>query len=181
QRPRDRRRSPVAAHRPRIPRPRLPGPPLRPGRLAQRPDRAHLRAGLRSRLEYGRGLHRTPAQEASARHDRDGPRARIPPLGAAMTDTAAGVSSRRSLRFRLLAGTLFWIAVTIVAAGWSLASLFRQHVEAQLQAELTTHLDQLTANIGVDDAGRPVLQRALSDPRLERPYSGCYWQVDAVD
>jgi len=98
-----------------------------------------------------------------------------------MTATAAGGSPRRSLRFRLLAGTLFWIAASIVAAGWSLGSLFRQHVEAQLQAELTTHLDQLTANIGVDDAGRPLLQRALSDPRLERPYSGCYWQVDAFD
>src|SRR5690606_30465484 len=181
QRPRDRRRSPVAADRPRIPRPRLPDPPLRPGGLAQRPDRAHLRAGLRSRLEHGRGLHCAPAQEASARHDRDGPRPRIPPRGATMTGKAAGGTSRGSLRSRLLAGTLFWIAVSIVAAGWSLGSLFRQHVEAQLHAELTTHLDQLTANIGVDDAGRPLLQRPLSDPRLERPYSGCYWQVDAID
>lgn len=98
-----------------------------------------------------------------------------------MTETAAGGTSRGSLRSRLLAGTLFWIAVSIVAAGSSLGSLFRQHVEAQLHAELTTHLDQLTANIGVDEAGRPLLQRPLSDPRLERPYSGCYWQVDAID
>ena len=33
-----------------------------------------------------------------------------------------------SLRLRLLIGTLFWIVVSIVAAGWGLGSLFRQHV-----------------------------------------------------
>lgn len=88
---------------------------------------------------------------------------------------------RSSLRVRLLAGTLFWIAATILAAGWGLGSLFRQHVQAQFHAELTSHLDQLTAQLTVDDKNQPKLLLPLSDPRLTRPFSGYYWQIDRVD
>ncbi len=83
-----------------------------------------------------------------------------------------------SLRIRLLAGTLFWIAASIVVAGWGLGGLFRQHVAMQFHAELQTHLDQLTAHLAVDEQGRPTLSTPLSDPRLRRPYSGLYWQID---
>lgn len=86
-----------------------------------------------------------------------------------------------SLRLRLLAGTLVWIAVSIILAGWGLGDLFRSHVQAQFQAELTTHLDQLTAQLTLADDGRAQLSQPLSDPRLGRPYSGLYWQVDALD
>ncbi len=85
-----------------------------------------------------------------------------------------------SLRMRLLAGTLFWIIVSIIAAGWGLGGLFRQHVSMQFHAELITHLDQLTANLALDAQSNPVLTIPLSDPRLTRPYSGYYWQVDAI-
>ncbi|HQX08469.1 MAG TPA: hypothetical protein PKZ19_16880, partial [Zoogloea sp.] len=85
-----------------------------------------------------------------------------------------------SLRIRLLAGTLFWIAMSILVAGWGLGSLFRQHVATQFHTELTSHLDQLTAQFTLDEQGRPQLALPLSDPRLSRPYSGCYWQIDLV-
>ena len=85
-----------------------------------------------------------------------------------------------SLRIRLLAGTLFWIATSILVAGWGLASLFHQHVAAQFHAELASHLDQLTAQIKLDEKGHPQLSLQLSDPRLSRPYSGYYWQIDRV-
>jgi len=87
---------------------------------------------------------------------------------------------RQSLRIRLLVGTLFWIAGTILVAGWGLSTLFRQHVEAQFHAELRTHLDQLTAQLSLGAQGRPQLTLPLSDPRFGRPYSGYYWQVDAI-
>lgn len=87
---------------------------------------------------------------------------------------------RGSLRIRLLAGTLFWIAASILVAGWGLGNLFRQHVEAQFHAELRTHLDQLTAQLALDDQGRPQLTLPPSDPRLSRPYSGYYWQIDRI-
>jgi signal transduction histidine kinase len=87
---------------------------------------------------------------------------------------------RGSLRIRLLAGTLFWIAASVLVAGWGLASLFRQHVATQFHTELTSHLDQLTAQLTLDAKGNPQLVLPLSDPRLRRPYSGCYWQIDLV-
>ena len=87
---------------------------------------------------------------------------------------------RGSLRFRLLLGTLFWIAATILAAGWGLGNMFRQHVELQFHAELKTHLDQLPAPLALDDQGQPTLAMPLSDPRLNKPFAGLYWQIDRL-
>jgi hypothetical protein len=76
---------------------------------------------------------------------------------------------RRSLRIRLLVGTLLGVVVSIVVAGWGLGALFRQHVDTQFHAELRTHLDQLTAHIAVDAQGGVFLAMPLSDPRFGRP------------
>lgn len=89
-------------------------------------------------------------------------------------------SARGSLRIRLLLGTLVWIVASILVAGWGLGSLFRQHVTAQFHAELNTHLDQLTAHLTLDAQGQPMLTVPLSDPRLNKPFSGLYWQIDRV-
>jgi len=85
-----------------------------------------------------------------------------------------------SLRFRLLAGTLIWVAATVGIAGWMLQSMFEQHLSHQFDNELSMHLAQLAANLEADTSGNPVLARPLSDPRLERPYSGLYWQVERM-
>ncbi|UCV10046.1 ATP-binding protein [Dechloromonas denitrificans] len=87
---------------------------------------------------------------------------------------------RGSLRLRLLLGTLAWIVVTVGVAGWGLSTLFRDHLSRQFHAELRMHLNQLAAHLTFDEAGRPGLDAALSDPRLARPYSGLYWQVDPL-
>ncbi len=85
-----------------------------------------------------------------------------------------------SLRLRLLVGTLVWVLLTVLVAGWALGRMFSEHVERQFQAELTTHLNQLAAQLTVDAEGWPGLRAALSDPRFARPYSGLYWQVDVL-
>lgn len=87
----------------------------------------------------------------------------------------------RSLRIRLLAGTLVWIVATIAIAGWSLSGLFHQHVAKQFRAGLEMQLEQLTANLTIGQNGNPALTMPLSDPRLSRPYSGLYWQVDSLN
>lgn len=87
----------------------------------------------------------------------------------------------RSLRVRLLAGTLAWIVATLTIAGWSLANLFRQHVAEQFRVGLDSHFEQLTANLAIDPTGKAYLAAPLSDPRLSRPNSGLYWQIDQLD
>jgi len=86
-----------------------------------------------------------------------------------------------SLRLRLLAGAISWIAASVLLAGFSLAHLFRQHATAQFRSELQLHLNQLTAVFSLDAQGQPELRADLSDPRLARPFSGLYWQIDALD
>ncbi|MDT4823914.1 Adaptive-response sensory-kinase SasA [compost metagenome] len=49
-----------------------------------------------------------------------------------------------------------------------------------MQAELTLHLNQLTAAVNIGPDGRPVVAPPLSDPRLEQPLSGLYWQIDRL-
>lgn len=85
-----------------------------------------------------------------------------------------------SLHLRLLLGTLLWIVATIGITGWVLQGMFEQHLSRQFHAELATHLNQLAAHLEINAAGQPEVSRILSDPRLERPYSGLYWQVDRM-
>src|SRR5574337_2153248 len=92
------------------------------------------------------GLRRPAAQEAARRQHRDGARPGL----------SAGRRRRRrvslsafagSLRLRLLAGTLAWMLFTIALVGWGLRSLFRDHITEQLQAQLVTEHDQLSAAV----------------------------------
>lgn len=92
----------------------------------------------------------------------------------------AAFGGRGSLRLRLLAGTLVWVLLTVLVAGWALGRMFSEHVERQFQAELATHLNQLAAHLAVDAEGQPGLRAVLSDPRFARPYSGLYWQIDVL-
>lgn len=93
---------------------------------------------------------------------------------------AEGAAGSGSLRVRLLLGTLVWILVTILVAGMGLVGLFRLHIANSFHAELTTHLDQLTARLELDAKGQPLLSIPLSDPRFDRPLSGLYWQLDRM-
>jgi hypothetical protein len=85
-----------------------------------------------------------------------------------------------SLRMRLLAGTLIWIALSVALAGWALSKLFRENITQQFQAELTIHINQLISLLTVDSDGKLLMPVALSDPRLDQPFSGLYWQVDQL-
>src|SRR5690606_3772490 len=82
-----------------------------------------------------------------------------------------------SLRLRLLAGTLAWMLAAIALLGWGLRALFQDHIRQQLQAQLVVQLDQLSA--AVEWSGAAVATQAMvGDPKLGRPLSGLYWQID---
>ncbi|HJV27229.1 MAG TPA: sensor histidine kinase [Aromatoleum sp.] len=86
----------------------------------------------------------------------------------------------RSLRARLLAGSLLWIAIALTLTGVVLGDLFRAHVTERFDTELSHHLDQLAANVDTTPPDAVVLRAELSDPRMRKPYSGLYWQVDVL-
>lgn len=86
-----------------------------------------------------------------------------------------------SLGLRLLGLTLLTLVLALAGAHAGLSSLFRAQALAQFDETLSQQLDQLTARLEFDAQGRPALgPRGLSDPRWDRPYSGLYWQVDAL-
>lgn len=85
-----------------------------------------------------------------------------------------------SLRFRLLAGTLAWMLLSIVLTGWALRALFQDHVTQQLQAQLVMQLDQLSAAVDWTPQGSATVTPMAADPRLAQPLSGLYWQVDRL-
>lgn len=87
----------------------------------------------------------------------------------------------RSLRWRLLAGTLVMLAVSLLLAGVFLDGLFRDHAASQFERGLRLQLDQLTARLDTDARGEPRIDtQRLSDPRWHTPYSGLYWQLDRL-
>src|SRR5262249_44292897 len=111
-----------AVDEPRVPRAVLPDAPPRPRCLAGGADRAHLRAGRRSRFEHGRSLRR--AAEAQARRDvhRNRARARIPHRRG-----AAGMNF--SLRTRVMLGAALWSVGLFVVTG-VLATVLMLHFQS---------------------------------------------------
>jgi hypothetical protein len=72
--------------------------------------------------------------------------------------------------------------LALLLAGLLLAGLFREHVLRQFSQGLTATArpDDRPAGHSTRPASPRSMPRALSDPRWSRPYSGLYWQVDAV-
>lgn len=87
-------------------------------------------------------------------------------------------SFQGSLRLRFAVAMLAWILAGLVVIGLSTSALFRRHVEEQFHDELKVHLVELAGLTRLEEDGRPVLDRPLSDPRYGMPESGFYWQVE---
>lgn len=84
------------------------------------------------------------------------------------------------MRLRLLAGTLAWMLLSIALAGWALRTLFQDHIRQQLQTQLVVQLDQLSAAVDWTPQDGTRVPPLAADPRLARPLSGLYWQVDRL-
>lgn len=85
----------------------------------------------------------------------------------------------RSLGARLVAVSLLWTVLALGAAAFMLSTLYREHVEREHAERIGGYLDELAAVLEVTADGSLVLQRDLSDPLFQRPYSGLYWEVFA--
>ena len=82
-----------------------------------------------------------------------------------------------SLRARLGLISALAIVATLLAANSVLTRLFEQQATAQFQSLLRSHLNQLTAAVGVSTDAQFLLREPTGDPRWTTPYSGLYWQV----
>jgi len=83
----------------------------------------------------------------------------------------------RSLEARLIGISLLWIVLALGAAAFVLSGLYREHVEREHADQIGGYLDELAAALDVSDEGALFLQRELSDPLFQRPYSGLYWEA----
>ena len=84
---------------------------------------------------------------------------------------------RKTLTYRLAVTSTVWVTGSLVAAGFLLTFLFRDHIERRFDQELYDHLEELVAAGEVTPEGAFELSWIPSDPRFNRPQSGWYWQV----
>lgn len=84
---------------------------------------------------------------------------------------------RNSLRTRVLAAILVWVAFGISGVWFSATRVFEKHLEEQYHEELSVHIRELAGLVRITPDGGAVMTRPLSDPRYLVPLSGFYWQV----
>lgn len=89
------------------------------------------------------------------------------------------MAGSRSLETRLVVVSLLWTVLALGAAAFLLSRLYRDHVEREHAERIGGYLDELSAVLEAAPDGSLVLQRDLSDPLFQRPYSGLYWEVFA--
>ena len=84
----------------------------------------------------------------------------------------------RSLRARLVAGTVACVLVGFVMGGAALSLAFRRTVEDAFEKRLDSLLVAVIGTLEVPPAGPVHVSRPIADNVFERPYSGWYWQID---
>ncbi|WP_029042683.1 ATP-binding protein [Cucumibacter marinus] len=84
-----------------------------------------------------------------------------------------------------IAARLFWLSsiglvIALVATGLLLSELYSRALERTVNDTLDFQLTTLVARVlEAEDLSDPVI--AATDPRFDRPASGWYWQIEAVD
>jgi signal transduction histidine kinase len=86
----------------------------------------------------------------------------------------------RSLRFRLAAGAVVAIGLSLTLVWFALSRLFTDYVVNQYVSEMTVLSDSLAASIAIRD-GKLALTATPSDPRLNLPAGGRYWAIEEGD
>jgi signal transduction histidine kinase len=82
-----------------------------------------------------------------------------------------------SLKFRLIAVSLAWLALSLLATGVVLVLLFRAHVQRHFDQTLQGHLEELAAAASIGADGSLDLSWEPAEPRFRKALSGWYWEV----
>ena len=83
----------------------------------------------------------------------------------------------RSLKFRLIAVSLAWLILSLLATGAVLVLLFRAHMQRHFDQTLQSHLEELLAASSAGANGSLNLSWEPADPRFRKPLSGWFWEV----
>ncbi len=86
-----------------------------------------------------------------------------------------GTFKKLSLKSRLLLAAAFWLSAMILAAGIGIPKLVNDYLVQDEKDQLSLSMDEITANIEINDNGNLTMPSRLSDPRFNQPYSGLYW------
>jgi two-component system sensor histidine kinase PhoQ len=86
-----------------------------------------------------------------------------------------------SIHVRVVVAASLVLAAFFGMTGWALDSAFRRSAETAMRDRLMGHVYALLAAADEDEYGLPRLPPALPDPRLNRPDSGLYAQLQAHD
>lgn len=84
-----------------------------------------------------------------------------------------------SLKNRLLLTTTLWLSLMLVSAGLLIPYLINDYLTTDIKKTLSHSMDEIIANLEVDNNGKLVQSGQLSDPRFKRPYSGLYWYAES--
>jgi signal transduction histidine kinase len=84
----------------------------------------------------------------------------------------------RSLKFRLTIGALVAIAISLATIWITLSGMFTRYVVDRYQSEMSVLADYIAANVTYTQ-GRFSIDLQNSDPRLDMPAGGRYWQLSA--
>jgi signal transduction histidine kinase len=83
----------------------------------------------------------------------------------------------RSITTRIIALSIVWIIMALLATALILTNLYQHHIEEHYDAHVFTHLEELVAEIEIDPMGNLLMHEQPSDPRFYRLNSGWYWEV----
>lgn len=69
----------------------------------------------------------------------------------------------------------------VLTAGIGIPTLVQNYLENNEKNQLNLIMDEITANLEIDNQGKATLLYRLSDPRFNQPYSGLYWKIQHQD
>ncbi|MGR5131954.1 ATP-binding protein [Vibrio alfacsensis] len=84
---------------------------------------------------------------------------------------------RLSIKSRLVLAAVVWLTAMILAAGVTIPTQVYHYMVDETRAQLNIFMDEIAAQLEVNNNGKLSLTSQLSDPRFNRPYSGLYWSA----
>jgi len=82
-----------------------------------------------------------------------------------------------SIKSRLVLAAIVWLTAMILAAGVTIPTQVYNYMVDDTRSQLSIFMDEIAAQLEVDNTGHLSLATQLSDPRFNRPYSGLYWSA----